>query len=248
MISIPGWPESVGLRRYEVLDSTNEEARRLARAGEPGPLWIVASRQSAGRGRFGRPWVSQTGNLFATLLTEAVPPNFAQAGFVAGVSAADLVAGYATGAQVKLKWPNDVLINGRKAAGILVEGVSERHVAIGIGIDLANCPDGVGAISLASVTGCVPDPDEVLTGLARRMLHWMAIWRQDGFAAIRDAWLARAGGVGETIHAVTARRQFDGIFEDLDRDGALVLRDENGTSHRITAGDVFYGELTCCSR
>jgi BirA family biotin operon repressor/biotin-[acetyl-CoA-carboxylase] ligase len=238
---ISGWPEAVGLRRYEILDSTNEEARRLARAGEQGPCWIVAAQQSAGRGRHGRPWVSQQGNLFATLLTETASSRSAQAGFVAGISVADVVSEQLRGVAAKLKWPNDVLISGRKAAGILVEHVSDRLIAVGIGINLAHCPDGVNAVSIAGVTGSAPDPGEVLTRLAWRMLDWMAVWRDDGFGPIRDAWIARAGGVGDMIRAVTAQRPYQGIFEDLDRDGALLLRDENGTSHRITAADVFYG-------
>jgi len=239
--SSPGWPEAVGLRHYEILDSTNEEARRLARAGEQGPLWIVAAQQSAGRGRHGRAWVSERGNLFATLLTEAAPSQSAQAGFVAGISVADVIAEYLPGKSVKLKWPNDALISGRKAAGILVERLSERLVGVGIGIDLAHCPGGVDAISIAEVTGSAPNPGEVLTALARHMLAWMAVWRRDGFGPIRDAWIARAGGVGDMIRAVTAQRPYEGIFEDLDPDGALLLRDENGRTHRITAADVFYG-------
>ncbi len=241
MTVIAGWPEAVGLRRYEMLDSTNEEARRLARAGEQGPLWITAAQQSAGRGRHGRAWASEQGNLFATLLTEAAPSQSAQAGFVAGISVVDVIADYLPGQSVKLKWPNDVLVCGRKAAGILVERVSDRLIAVGIGIDLAHCPQGINAVSVAELTGSAPDPGEVLACLASRMIHGMEVWRRDGFAPIRDAWIARAGGVGDMIRAVTAQRPYDGIFEDLDRDGALLLRDENGTSHRITAADVFYG-------
>ena len=241
MIAVSGWPKTLGLRRYEMLDSTNEEARRLARAGEQGPLWITAAQQSAGHGRHGRRWVSEQGNLFATLLTEAAPSRSAQLGFVAGVSVADVIAEYVHDAAVKLKWPNDVLISGRKAAGILVEHVSDGLVAAGIGIDLGHCPEGMNAVSIAEAAGSAPDPDEVLGRLAWRMIDWMAVWQRDGFGPIRDAWIARAGGVGDMIRAVTAERPYQGIFEDLDRDGALLLRDENGTSHRITAADVFYG-------
>jgi BirA family transcriptional regulator, biotin operon repressor / biotin---[acetyl-CoA-carboxylase] ligase len=185
--------------------------------------------------------VSEQGNLFATLLTETAPSRSAQAGFVAGVSVADVIAEHLCGTPVKLKWPNDVLISGRKAAGILIEHVSECLIAVGIGIDLAHCPDGVNAISIAELTGSVADPNEVLTRIAWRMRDWMSVWRRNGFGPIRNAWIARAGGVGHIVRAVTAQRPYEGIFEDLDRDGALLLRDENGTSHRITAADVFYG-------
>jgi BirA family transcriptional regulator, biotin operon repressor / biotin---[acetyl-CoA-carboxylase] ligase len=230
------------LRRYDALDSTNQEAQRLARAGIRGPLWITAGRQTAGRGRHGREWVSERGNLFATLLMGAVPPRSAEIGFIAGISAADVIARYVPDNAIKLKWPNDVLIGDRKVAGILVEHASPDIVAAGIGINLANCPPVIGAASVYDVTGFAPDPDDVLTMLALEMERWLVQWRKDGFTRIRQAWLARARGIGQPIRAVTAQACFDGIFEKLDDDGALLLRDGAGASHRLTAADVFYGD------
>ena len=241
MTSQPVWPDGVRLRRYEILDLTNEEAIRLAREGERGPVWITAAQQTAGRGRRGRAWVSQPGNLFATLLTEAEEPNAAETGFVAAVSAVDAMRRFVPGERAKIKWPNDVLIDGRKCAGILVERISDRLVAIGIGIDLVDCPSGIGAVSLSEICGFAPSPGELLTPLAVEMKHWLQQWREAGFVPVREAWLARAAGMGHQIHAATPLGTIDGCFQNLDRDGALLLRDAGGTMHRITAADVFYG-------
>ncbi len=120
MTAIQGWPRGLGLRRYETLDSTNEEARRVAKTGQRGPLWIVSREQTAGRGRRGRVWISESGNLFATLLMPVTTSLSAQLGFVAGLAATDAIIARAPSAEVKLKWPNDVLLNEKKVAGILL--------------------------------------------------------------------------------------------------------------------------------
>ena len=155
------------IRKYENLDSTNEEARRLAEAGEAGPLWIVACEQSAGRGRRGREWVSSRGNLFATLLLRPgrAADVCAQLSFVAALATGDAVASFAPSARIALKWPNDVLLDGHKVAGILLEsagsagGCAVEWLAVGIGMNLANYPAGTDmpATSLAAAqVGALP--------------------------------------------------------------------------------------------
>jgi BirA family transcriptional regulator, biotin operon repressor / biotin---[acetyl-CoA-carboxylase] ligase len=240
--AIQGWPRDLGLRRYETLDSTNEEARRLAKNGERGPLWIVAREQTAGRGRRGRAWISESGNLFATLLRPVTTSLSAQLGFVAGLAAADSIAAHAPGAEVALKWPNDVLLNGKKVAGILLEALGHDSLAIGIGINLAHYPPDteVPSISIAAVMGKQPDLDGTLLRLASAMTAWYEIWLRQGFQPIRKAWLLRSSGLGHAIRARLADSERDGVFEDLDEDGALLLRDSAGTLTRITAGDVFF--------
>ena len=242
MTEIRGWPDGLGLRRYESLDSTNQEALRLARVGARGPLWIVAREQSAGHGRRGREWVSAPGNLFATLLSEAPPSIAAQLGFVAGLAAGETVAALAPDAEVTLKWPNDVLLDGKKAAGTLLESTGEDVLAIGVGINLAHHPEGTEfpANSVAAVTGRAPDPDDALLRLATRMAAWYEVWREDGFATVRAAWLSRAAGLGGPIRARLEGSEMRGNFEGLDQDGALLLRDVAGVVTRIAAGDVFF--------
>jgi BirA family biotin operon repressor/biotin-[acetyl-CoA-carboxylase] ligase len=234
-----GWPEGVGLRRYDVLDSTNEEARRLALAGERGPLWITAAEQIMGRGRLQRVWVSNRGNLFATLLMEGAPPHSCEIGFVAAIAVVDSAERYLARGAARLKWPNDVLIFRRKLAGILIEQLAPGVIAAGIGINLVHCPDG--AASIHSVCGFAPQPGEMLNVIAVEMHAWLTLWRAHGFAHIREAWIARADGIGEPISASTGPERLQGVFEDIDPDGALVLRDGAGKAHRVTAADVYYG-------
>jgi BirA family biotin operon repressor/biotin-[acetyl-CoA-carboxylase] ligase len=232
----------LGLRRYDTLDSTNEEARRLAKGGVRGPVWIVAREQTAGRGRRGRAWISESGNLFATLLMPVTISLSAQLGFVAGLAAGDAIAAHARGAEVALKWPNDVLLNGKKVAGILLEALGHDSLAIGIGINLAHYPPDteIPSISIAAVMGKPPDLDGFLVRLASAMTAWYEIWLKEGFQPVRKAWLVRASGLGHAIRARLADSERDGVFEDLDQDGALLLRDSTGTLTRITAGDVFF--------
>ena len=236
------WPESVRFLRHDSIDSTNEEARRLAASGETGPVWIVAREQTAGRGRRGREWVSQAGNLFATLLMRAPQTLSAQLAFAAGLAAGETVAHFAPAVPVNLKWPNDVLLDGRKAAGILLEGIGSEALAIGFGINLAHHPDATEfpATSIASVSGAAPQVEEVLALLAGAMTAWYEVLRGQGFAPLREAWLARAAMLGEDIRVRLHEGEITGMFEGIDEGGALLLRLADGTSARITAGDVFF--------
>jgi len=240
---IPAWPQGLGLAIHDTLDSTNDEAGRLAAGGERGPLWIVAREQRAGRGRRGRAWVSERGNLFATLLTRAAPPSAPQLAFAAGLAVAETLAAFAPVVAVTLKWPNDVLLDGRKAAGILLEALRGDTLAIGIGINLADHPldTETPAVSVSALTGSAPDADRVLVRLAGAMAAWYEVWSSRGFAPVREAWLAHAAGLGQPIRARLEGREMMGVFEALDEDGALLLRDASGALTRIAAGDVFLG-------
>jgi BirA family biotin operon repressor/biotin-[acetyl-CoA-carboxylase] ligase len=232
---------AAGIRHYDSIDSTNDEARRLAEAGEKGPLWIVAREQTKGRGRRGRTWVSQAGNLFATLLMPA-PRHPGQFAFVAGLAAGEVVAGWAPLASVALKWPNDVLLNGKKVCGILLEGLGRDTFAIGIGINLAGHPMDTEfpATSVKEAMGRAPSPDDAHAMLAGTMSSWYEVWEGGGFAEIREAWLARASHLGQTIRIRLERGESKGVFEGLDEDGALLLRKPDGAVDRIAAGDVFF--------
>lgn len=249
----PSLPAGIAHRAFAEIDSTNEEAKRLGEAGEQGPVWITAERQTAGRGRRGREWVSPSGNFMGTLFLrpQAGPRKAAELSFVAAVAVHDAVDGLLPPALrpgLKLKWPNDLLHDGRKLAGILLEssgiaGGELAWLAIGIGINLAQYPDKVEfpATSLAALG--IPDvtPMDALERLAaafdRRLGEWCDV---QGFAAIRDAWLARAGGLGETIVVRLADESFEGTFVGLAADGALEVRTPSGDLRRISAGDVFF--------
>jgi BirA family biotin operon repressor/biotin-[acetyl-CoA-carboxylase] ligase len=235
------------IEALDEIDSTNAEARRRAEAGETGPLWITAARQTAGRGRRGRSWETGEGNLAATLLltTGKPPAEAAQISFVAALAVADLADRFVPASLVSLKWPNDPLIAGKKASGILVEsGPSPGGlwVAVGIGVNLAAVPADVPATSFAEhMSAPPPKPLEALPILAEAFERWRSLWDSAGFSAIADAWTARAHGLGEACTARLGSETVEGVAEGLDPDGALRLRLAGGKLRRITAGDVFFG-------
>jgi BirA family biotin operon repressor/biotin-[acetyl-CoA-carboxylase] ligase len=231
---------------YDTLGSTNAEALSRARAGERGPLWVVARRQSEGRGRRGRAWVSPPGNLYATLLlSEPSPPAQApQLSFVAALALHDALTECAPqlGPALKLKWPNDLLLGGAKLAGILIEGDSEPGfaAAIGIGVNCASHPADTNhpATDLAQADTLIA-PGHLFVALAGAMARRLEQWRGgEGFAGIRADWLKRAVGLGEPIRVRLPERELSGRFEGLDESGRLLLATSDGVS-RITAGEVF---------
>ena len=243
MILPDGWPEGVRLIRFDSLDSTNEEARRLASSGDTGPVWITAREQTKGRGRRGNIWISDAGNLFATLLLRIPHATAAQLGFAASLAAAEVVASYGEGSRVTLKWPNDVLLDDRKVSGVLLEALPPDSLAIGVGINLLHHPKGTEtpAVSVNAATGRAVDPEDALSKLAAFFATWYGVWESEGFAGLKPHWLKRASGLGKPIRARLGNREIRGVFEDLDHDGALLLRTDTGLT-RITAAEVFLGE------
>jgi len=243
---LTAWPQGYGLKRYDEIDSTNEEARRLAVTGEAGPLWLTAAHQTAGRGRRGRIWESAGGNLAATLLLrpDQGQGEWAQLSFVTAIAVADMAADFAKGACVALKWPNDVLADGKKLAGILLETASgpSPALAIGVGVNLARHPDGTEfpATSLAALGAPVPSADDALAALAAGFARWYEVWRVQGFVTIREAWLARAAGLGTRIRARLATEERSGMFEGIDETGALLLNEGFGRASVLPAADIFF--------
>jgi len=236
------------IRRFDILDSTNEEARRIAATGEKGPLWITAAAQSAGRGRRGRVWISETGNLFTTHLVEidASLGLCGQLSFGAALAVADVVGGYAPAADVRLKWPNDILLNGSKVAGILLEAAptgSASRLIVGIGLNLAHYPKDVDypATSLADAAGIRVTPGDALLRLVAAWDKWYEKWRTGGFAPLREAWLARAEGVGKRVTVRLGTSEIEGVFEDMEQDGAMLVRLDNKDRLRVTSGEIYFG-------
>jgi BirA family transcriptional regulator, biotin operon repressor / biotin---[acetyl-CoA-carboxylase] ligase len=234
---------------YETLGSTNAEALALARAGELGPLWVTAKSQTAGRGRRGRTWVSEPGNLYASLLlTDAAPvARVAELSFVAALAVRDAIGEEASSLaqRLRFKWPNDVLLGGKKVAGILIEGEvvrSEPAVAvIGIGVNCASHPaEAAYPATDLQAHGCRAAPESLLVRLSAAMGKRVAQWdRGNGFAATRNDWLAAAHGPGETIRVSDGRGEASGRFAGLDDSGRLLLDLPDGTRKVIAAGDVF---------
>lgn len=236
-------PDGYILHRFDEIDGTNAEALR---AGAPDKHVFVALRQTAGRGRQGREWISPDGNLFATIC--AVPPtnrNPAQLAFVAGLAVLDALSVAAPDVRFTLKWPNDVLASGCKLSGILIEA-GEQGYAVGIGVNLiASPPDSavrIPATNLKSASGISPvvTPEALLAAICQYFSVWFDRWATDGFEPLRAVWLASAHGMGDTIAASTGTARIEGRFQGLDEDGALVLEDDSGEHLIITAGDVFF--------
>lgn len=233
------WPPGVGREVHAELDSTNAEALRRAAQGEPGPLWILALRQTAARGRRGRPWAMAPGDFAASLLTRppGSPAEAALRSFVAALALADALT-EVTGRPERfaLKWPNDVLLDGGKLAGILLQtGGAPMALAVGVGVNLSAAPDAealepgaVPPVGLRAATGLVIAPEAFLDLLAPAYAAWEARLAAEGFAPLRDAWLARAARLGEPIRARLPGREIAGRFETIDLTGALVLATPEG--------------------
>ncbi len=229
------------------VDSTNEEAKRRAAAGEAGPLWIAARRQTQGRGRRGNEWQSLRGNLFTSLLCrpEGSASRCAQLSFAAALAVSDMLAQVAPSAGIRLKWPNDVLADGRKIAGILLESESGadgglKWLVLGIGVNLAASPQRteIPAISLAELGVAPPDPADALDRLVTAFAKWYEVWLKDGFAPLREAWLSRSVGLGSRIRVRLPKEEIQGVFRDIDDNGSLVLG-LPGSVRTIAAGEVF---------
>lgn len=243
------WPVGVGHIALASTDSTNTEGLRRA-ASLYRPTWISAAEQTSGRGRRAQYWASPPGNLYATLVmrVDDPPQTVALRSFVAALALRDaLCAQDVPPAALTLKWPNDVLLNGGKVAGILLEaqaGPAGRVLAIGIGVNLANHPpQAPGAalppVSFASEMGWQPDPFDFLCHLAGAFEAWENIFCTKGFAPIRSAWLAHAARLGQQIRARTGDLVREGRFDTIDHNGNLILVMATGTV-AIPAAEVFF--------
>ena len=243
----PDLPSFFELVALESVDSTNSEVTRRADQGAREGLLVWARRQTDGRGRQGRQWESPDGNLFCSLLLmpEVEPVAATELGFVTGVAVRECVDGLVPpGRDVSCKWPNDVLVEGRKIAGVLLEAAALKRsirVVVGVGINLVSHPERTPYPSsdLQTEGAGRVDPAYVLVRLASALLKWRDVWLEQGFGPVRDAWLNHAAGLGETIEVRLPGRTLSGIFRSLDARGTLQLCDDTGQVHTVTAGDVF---------
>ena len=218
--------------------STNDDVAALARDGAPEGTWLRAEVQLGGRGRQGRAWRSPPGNLYASTLVrlrpgDPPPPTLA---LVAAVAAHEACAAWAPDSALRIKWPNDLLADGAKLAGILLERTDDA-VVIGFGVNLAQHPAELErpATSLAALCGTAPDASAFLETLEAAFAAWLIEWRSAGLASIRAAWLAAAHPPGTPL--VTP--EGEGRFNGLDESGALRLLRPDGVERLGHAGDVF---------
>lgn len=232
---------------FETLDSTSLEAKRRAADGARGPLWIITLEQTAGYGRRGSEWRQAAGDVAATFLFDprARTEALGELSFVASLAVADAVARYAPHAALALKWPNDVLVDGGKIAGILLELIDQKAgplIALGIGVNIVSKPEGLDyptARLIDHLGGApAPPPKAFVIALDEAFERLIAAWRRDGFEPVRRAWLEKAARLGEKIRVRLPNEVIEGVFQDLDQTGALVLECD-GVRRLISAGAVF---------
>jgi BirA family biotin operon repressor/biotin-[acetyl-CoA-carboxylase] ligase len=246
MGDLPGLPKGTSLHSYERLDSTNSEALRLIASGDASEgLVVVAERQTAGRGRRDGVWESPAGNLYLSIVTKVPDQLIAgQLAYVASLSVYDAVFKHTgTNASLSCKWPNDLLLNGNKLSGILIEALNEFSV-VGIGVNLSNTPSAVAdkAISLADVDLSV-DRSDMVSDLIHSFDHWKKSWRKNGFSVIRDRWMSVAHGIGDPIIArFPDGNEEQGVFQGIDGAGALVLERVDGSVRMIAAAEIFFSD------
>jgi BirA family biotin operon repressor/biotin-[acetyl-CoA-carboxylase] ligase len=237
------------LHTFARVDSTNDNAKTLAQKGAPHGTVVWAAEQTAGRGRFTRAWASPPGNLYMSVVLrpEVAPPRTAELGFIAALAVAETVETFlppSTTAQ--LKWPNDVLVNGAKISGILLEGQFSGQgiawIVAGIGVNIVSMPDSPAypTTSLAASGAAAVTVEAVLHVLLTRLGAWLDSWRGAGFEPVRAAWMRRAARLGDPISVRIGTAPLTGRFGGIDHDGALLLETTEGT-RRITAGEVAFG-------
>ena len=248
----PQLPQGYVLHAFDRVESTNDEARRLAEQGAAAGAVVVASEQVKGRGRHGRAWESPPGNLYASLLLrpDCTPAVAAQLSLVASLALAEaLVALAPPDADVRVKWPNDVLVRGAKVAGLLLESAVGAHervawVVVGSGVNVASAPAATPYPATALRYEGFPPVTPLR--LLERYLHaldaWLERWRAGGFAAVRPAWLALGSGVGDRVRLRLGREEVAGRFLDVTDQGALLVAQDGERHRQISAGELLFVE------
>ena len=251
MIRSQGEHGEFRVRWYGSVESTNDLARAAALAGDSENRFFIAEQQTAGRGRHGRTWRSPPGNFYGSLLlrTDRTLADAASLSLVSGLAVVEAVHDLSDGRLVpRLKWPNDVLLNGRKLAGLLLEGGQATNgsgawIVIGIGVNLAVAPAGLPyRTSSLEAAGCPGvTPPRFLAALAGPLSRRLATWRASGFAALRRAWLDAAAGLGAEVKLRVGECEFSGRFADLGADGSILLENRMGCLQEFSAGELFFG-------
>lgn len=243
------------LLSYDVLDSTNEEAKRLAGGGASHGAVIWAKKQTAGRGRMGREWISPEGNLYVSVLLSPSKDlaTCSQLSFVAAVAAAEtLDVIVSEQSDITCKWPNDILYGGKKLGGILLEsfttadqkGKDRQWVVVGVGINIDHFPEHVmfPATCLRDAGVEIISAKIVLSRFIYNFIHRYDHWAKKGFKDIQKDWVERAYRLGHPTQVIVGDKQLDGIFDGIDAAGRLLLRQDSGAITGISAGDVFFKE------
>lgn len=239
-------PGGFRLERLWTVASTNDVARSRGEAGEPEGLVVTAVEQTAGRGRYGRNWTSPAGNLYLSLLLRPNVPlaDTGSVSLILALAMAEAIEDATEGRlQPRVKWPNDLLLDRAKIAGILLEG-DPRFLVAGIGVNLKFSPEGapypVGSLAAAGEEGVTPD--FLLAAFLERLRPRYDRWRDSGFSGQRTEWLARAAGIGEPAVLRLGTEERRGTLADVGEDGSILLANAMGCMERFTAGELFFGD------
>jgi BirA family transcriptional regulator, biotin operon repressor / biotin---[acetyl-CoA-carboxylase] ligase len=234
----------VKIFHFETLDSTQDKAKEFLSSGMELPFTIYADMQTKGRGRSGNEWVSQQGNLLTSLvipLKNIHAKNAGQYSFLTAVALMDCFSDYGVSHAVN-KWPNDILVDGKKIAGILLEsdiGADGFITAliIGIGVNLASAPEG--AVCINDLTGDMISSSDFLKQFVKQLNTQMLYMEQSGFSPIRQKWIDNAYGIGQLIKIRLPHETFHGTFIGLDEEGALLVN-VDGKPCKVYSGEVFF--------
>lgn len=248
------WFKKYNLLIFDEIDSTNSEAIRLAKSAVTGNFLIWAKSQKAGRGRYGREWHSPIGNLYMSLLLDEDIDiiNQAQLSFVTSIAVYETIEFLAQNhnrqLDIQLKWPNDVLINGKKIAGILLESIrvgGKSYLIIGLGINIANSPKNIEkpATSLLAQGLDTQSVDEVLNIFVNSFDKHFVDWNQSGFTKTRLSWLEKAANLGKIITIDDGRNKISGKFNDIDSVGNIRIILDTGEVKSLSTGEVFFGKI-----
>ncbi len=232
--------------RHDTLPSTNDRAIALAREGAPAWTIVLAREQTKGRGRHGRDWIGGRGNLFLSVLLDCHLVDRACAwSLIAAIATAETVeAALPATAVVSLKWPNDVLVDGRKIGGILIEagsgGPRGAWAVAGIGVNLATTPHqaGLRAVSVADFGVVPPEAEAFGRRLVERLAHWGTVAAEKGYGCIVSVWQSRSAAAGSPISVRLPDGPVHGRYLGLDADGALLIGLEGGGTRRIVTGEI----------
>jgi BirA family biotin operon repressor/biotin-[acetyl-CoA-carboxylase] ligase len=235
----PVLPDGWTLVALDSVGSTNDEAGHLADAGAAEGTVVWAQQQTGGRGRRGRHWTSPVGNLYSStiLRPDCAAPRATELGFVVALAVADIIP---VGRDVRVKWPNDVMVDGGKIAGILLEssigqGGLVEHVVAGIGVNVGFAPQVADMRYPAAALG--GSVEAALEQLAQALVRRLAEWRREGFETVKAAWLLRAGPLGAEMDVRLGEGLVSGRFAGLDREGALLLETPAGP-RKIVSGEL----------
>lgn len=241
-------PPAYVLATHDTIDSAVQEARRLALQGAEEGTLVWAKEQTAGRGRFGRPWVSPHGNLYCALVLRLEEPAAVavQVNYVAAVSLAAAIAGLVSPmVELRYRWPNDILLYDAKVAGILLDAPTRQldyydWLVLGVGVNVTSHPNlDAPATSLHTDGFSQASATELLEDFSRYFLSWINRWADEGFAPIRKAWMQRANGIGQPLALQLEAETLKGRFAELDDDGALVMELPDAGIRRISVAEFF---------